>query len=1134
MTTVEFTSTVLGDESAVSSDISREVVWAVAGEDLTAGNVVRLKQSVTGAVVELYDYGGTPDSTLPPYGVVLTTTLSGNSVPVVIAGMVPNSITGLLTAATNDPVTVSTAGLPVRNPTYLGTDWVIGIVDTQGRLQLFPAILGSAYARGVSVNNVTELRALVGVASQVCTLTGYTTAGDNGGGLFVWSTTAATDNAGTRFNAGGFGSSSAGWRRIWAGDVSVKWFGATGDGSTDDRTAIQRALNYASSLLSGSSPYNSIGVRIPNGFYRVASTVEVNGSLRLSGDDHACLLATTHTFPILRCGMANNTIEHLKFLGGKHAIAMFGSSTEYGGNIGDPANTQSVCRISDCIFWDQRGPVVWQDTSQSGQDRALAGHIVIEGFNHRGAVLFWGGCDALSIRKGWAQVDNTTYPVSWGDGRPMSWICSHGVVDIDAVACAPLDANGAWYEGNGVVTSRCWRMGGEYSRVPWRVRNTSLSYGGLDLPPATAAPCAKIYSYTDTIASTNTCHLLEVYDTFPSRVVIRRPMAFEIGGARSDAEFASGRPTIWIDSASCASSEWAGSSKNSLSLYFETNQFPRFLHSTDPASATSADVTHLFAGYAEHLPSPVRTGALPQVNTWPDAAGQGGNGMRYDPSWGYGATSTGCTRSTDTTLGVSVDAIVSTAASGSLFVWTSGASTGPDVNWGSGLTAGVYTCSVLVKSNFAGELQFSIDGGATTHTWLRFEDSAGGWQRISASFYHDGTDRRLAWSCYSIPGTGQPGGAGSIALGLPSVVAGPNPPETWRFPQNATEFPKETYYGTSVTGPAAGTYRVGDTYIVTTPAAGAVAELTCTVAGSPGTWVPTKYSLANGAADEVLQRNGAGTLNEWGKIADANIATNAAIAITKLAGGTKHREMMSWNENGDIWTIDPGQLRTIYEWRPSVGAAFGVFSGWDQVTTNGTPSHPGMGTGSFLAQSRRTQMETGVGANDIAGFESVPVAWRGTGGLGGFFFWARFAMSTSTAGTRCFIGLAESGGNANCAADPGDASSSNCIGVGYDAADANWQVIRADGVPNVTKVNTGLAKDGVTVLELRMFCNPSASEIFVQLYDFNLGEFVVNTSYNTTLPTDSMTLSAFAYCGTAASAVAQDLQLYGLRIESHY
>lgn len=250
--------------------------------------------------------------------------------------------------------------------------------------------------------------------------------------------------------------------------------------------------------------------------------------------------------------------------------------------------------------------------------------------------------------------------------------------------------------------------------------------------------------------------------------------------------------------------------------------------------------------------------------------------------------------------------------------------------------------------------------------------------------------------------------------------------------------------------------------------------------------------------------------------------------------GTRHREMMSWNENGDIWTIDPGQLRTIYEWRPSTGAAFGVFSGWDQVTTNGTPSHPGMGTGSFLAQSRRTQMETGVGANDVAGFESVPVAWRGTGGLGGFFFWARFAMSTSTAGTRCFIGLAESGGNANCAADPGDASSSNCIGVGYDAADTNWQVIRADGVPNVTKVNTGLAKDGVTVLELRMFCDPADSKIFVQLYDFNLGEFVVNTSYNTTLPTDSMTLSAFAYCGTAASAVAQDLQLYGLRIESHY
>lgn len=292
--------------------------------------------------------------------------------------------------------------------------------------------------------------------------------------------------------------------------------------------------------------------------------------------------------------------------------------------------------------------------------------------------------------------------------------------------------------------------------------------------------------------------------------------------------------------------------------------------------------------------------------------------------------------------------------------------------------------------------------------------------------------------------------------------------------------------------------------------------------------------LGYGAANEVVKTNAGATALEHGKIADANIATNAAIAITKLAGGTKHHDRLAWNENGDLWKIDPGELKSIYDWRPTSGAAFGVFSGWDQISTDGTASHPGIGTGSFLAQFRRTQMRTGVAANDIAGFESVPVAWRGTGGLGGFFFWARFAMSTRTAGTRCFVGLAESGGNANCAANPGDATSSNCIGIGYDDTDDNWQVIRADGVPNVTKVNTGLAKDGTTVLELRMFCAPTDSKIFVQLYDFNLGVFHINTSYNTTLPTDTMTLSAFAYCGTAASAVAQDLQLYGLRVESHY
>lgn len=71
MTTVEFTTTVLGDEAAIASDISRTIVWAIAGETIAAGKVVRLKQSATGSTVELYDYVTTPAQDLPPYGIAI-------------------------------------------------------------------------------------------------------------------------------------------------------------------------------------------------------------------------------------------------------------------------------------------------------------------------------------------------------------------------------------------------------------------------------------------------------------------------------------------------------------------------------------------------------------------------------------------------------------------------------------------------------------------------------------------------------------------------------------------------------------------------------------------------------------------------------------------------------------------------------------------------------------------------------------------------------------------------------------------------------------------------------------------------------------------------------------------------------
>jgi hypothetical protein len=95
------------------------------------------------------------------------------------------------------------------------------------------------------VDTVASLRALAGGANWVAILERYAAVGDGGGGLFVWSTTAAADDGGTILNSGGLGSSSAGWRRIYSGPLSVRWFGAVGNGTADDTAAFKNAVAAA-------------------------------------------------------------------------------------------------------------------------------------------------------------------------------------------------------------------------------------------------------------------------------------------------------------------------------------------------------------------------------------------------------------------------------------------------------------------------------------------------------------------------------------------------------------------------------------------------------------------------------------------------------------------------------------------------------------------------------------------------------------------------------------------------------------------------------------------------------------------------------------------------------------------------
>ena len=157
------------------------------------------------------------------------------------------------------------------------------IFDGNGAIDLSKAVKSV-----VTVYTIKELvlktANIDGIGCSVNVL-GYHEPGDDGGGYFYWDANEdkANHNGGTIIDPNiafptdwsnatqqstwfTAGTGSGCWKRIYDGAVNVKWFGAVGDGVTDDTVAIQSAFDSL-------NVYSSI--KIANGIFNI-STVIVN------------------------------------------------------------------------------------------------------------------------------------------------------------------------------------------------------------------------------------------------------------------------------------------------------------------------------------------------------------------------------------------------------------------------------------------------------------------------------------------------------------------------------------------------------------------------------------------------------------------------------------------------------------------------------------------------------------------------------------------------------------------------------------------------------------------------------------------------------------------------------------------
>lgn len=137
-------------------------------------------------------------------------------------------------------------------------------------------------------DTLAELKATKGVvstAAKMCML-GRAFPYDGGQGDFVWdNTSTATDNDGTIIQPviSGTPVATGRWIRNFNGVYSVRWWGATGDGVTDDSIAIRKCIAFVKSV-GGGEIYFPAGTYIvsrrvgsPNDIMQLSSNMKVSG-----------------------------------------------------------------------------------------------------------------------------------------------------------------------------------------------------------------------------------------------------------------------------------------------------------------------------------------------------------------------------------------------------------------------------------------------------------------------------------------------------------------------------------------------------------------------------------------------------------------------------------------------------------------------------------------------------------------------------------------------------------------------------------------------------------------------------------------------------------------------------------------
>ena len=242
--------------------------------------------------------------------------------------------------------------------TVITSEWLNGINDTVGQHIIDIAAIEADLAEIADLNTIPAQRYVLSIAALklldktkygLAQVAGYYTAGDRGGGVYYLDSadTTSVDNGGTVIVANDGGR----LKLIFRGYISVRQFGAKGDGVTDDTAAINNTILALEALGGGTAYFPATDYN--NGkWYRTLGSVFVSGTadIRLLGDSNTMIKShATTAVDMVVAGDPSNVSQRSAFVIFQ-GLRLWGATGTNGNGI--RARKLTNLRVYDCSLFN--------------------------------------------------------------------------------------------------------------------------------------------------------------------------------------------------------------------------------------------------------------------------------------------------------------------------------------------------------------------------------------------------------------------------------------------------------------------------------------------------------------------------------------------------------------------------------------------------------------------------------------------------------------------------------------------------------------------------------------------------------------------------------------------------------------